>query len=120
MPQTHPTQDMVQAFVAPEDEVVDNEEEFEERILATYQPIPDDDSDDDGIPEHLFISHHQALAALETITLYRRQSGPLSETTEQLFYHERQQIESAQLSDKRKGKQTAITDFFTSSGAFCI
>jgi len=112
---------MVQAFVAPEDEeVVDNEEEIEERILATYQPIPDDDSDDDGIPEHPSIPHHQALAALETLTLYRLQSGPLSETTEQLLYRERRQIEGAQLSDKRKGKQAAITDFFTSSGPFCI
>ncbi|KAF8454372.1 hypothetical protein BGX38DRAFT_1267964 [Terfezia claveryi] len=39
----------IQAFVAPEDEeIVDNEEDLEEKILATYQTVPDEDSDDDG------------------------------------------------------------------------
>ena len=117
MPQSFPTLAMVQAFVAPEDEkVVDDEEELEERILATYKSVPDKDSADDEQPEPTSIPHLQALAALETLTLYGLQSGPLNEATEQFYHRERQSIEAAQLADNRKGKQTVITAFFTSSG----
>jgi len=59
----------------------------------------------------------KALAAIETLTLYGLQSAPLGETSEQFYYRERRRIEAAQLTDKRKGKQTVITAFFTSSGA---
>ncbi|RPB27751.1 hypothetical protein L211DRAFT_845769 [Terfezia boudieri ATCC MYA-4762] len=63
MPQSLPTLAMVQSFVVLEDkEVVDNEEDLEERILATYQTVPDEDSDDDEIPEQpASIPHHLAL-----------------------------------------------------------
>ena len=38
---------VVQEFVNPaDDEVIDNEEDIAERILATGQPIPDEDSDE--------------------------------------------------------------------------
>ncbi|KAF8434006.1 hypothetical protein BGX38DRAFT_1333629 [Terfezia claveryi] len=65
-PEELPKLAMVQEFVAPEDEeVVDNEEDLEERILATYQTVPYEDSDEDGISEQpASIPHHQALAAL--------------------------------------------------------
>ncbi|KAF8419402.1 hypothetical protein EV426DRAFT_576945 [Tirmania nivea] len=118
MPQSNLTLAMVQAFVAPEDEeIVDNEEELEERILATYESVPDEDSDDDEQPEPASIPRHQALAALETLTLYGLQSGPLNEAAYQFYYRECRRIEAAQLADKRTGKQTVITAFFTSSGA---
>ncbi|KAF8440168.1 hypothetical protein BGX38DRAFT_1273101 [Terfezia claveryi] len=118
MPQNLPTLAMVQAFVAPKDEeVVDNEEDLEERILAIYLTVPDEDSDDDGIlVQPASIPHHQALAALETLTLYGLQSGPFSETAEQFYYRKRRRIEAAQ-PDKRKGKQTIITASFILSGA---
>ena len=71
MPQSLLTLALVQAFVAPQYErVVDHEEDLEERSLATYESVTDEDSDDDEQPEPTSVPHHQGLAAQETLTLY--------------------------------------------------
>ncbi|KAF8456983.1 hypothetical protein BGX38DRAFT_1266202 [Terfezia claveryi] len=46
-----PEAEIFDSFIAPEgEEVVDNEEDLEERILATYESVLDEDSDDDKQP----------------------------------------------------------------------
>jgi len=71
MPQIHLTQAMVQAFVTPEDEeVADNGQYIEENIIATYQRIPDEYSEDESKHKRIFFMlHKQVLAALGNLTV---------------------------------------------------
>jgi len=93
--------------VIDQDEVMKDAVEdpvVEAQIINTCQRIPKEEPESASEPPAP-LTHTAALEALETLTLFKLQTGTMDPTTEELFYRERRRIEDAQTAERARQRQ---------------
>ena len=86
-------------------------EDLEAQIIDAYQPVQNEEPE----PESELVpppctTHTAALEALETLTLYKIQTGTMDATQRQSFYRERRRIEGAQAAERSRQRQKTLEE----------
>ena len=94
------------------DEVVEDAvEDLEAQIIDASQPVQNEEPEPESEPvPPPCITHTAALEALETLTLYKFQTGTMDPAQQQSFYRERGRIEGAQTAEKSRQRQRTLEE----------
>jgi len=92
----------MQRFLEPENKVMEDAvEDLEAQIINAYELEP---------PPPARISHKVALDALETLTLYKLQTGTMNSMQQQSFYREQCRIEGAQTAGRGQQRRRTLAE----------
>jgi len=102
----------IQRFLEAEDEFVEDAgEDLEAQIINAYQPALTELAEPQSEPPPpARITHGVALEVLETLTLYKLQTGIMDSMQQQTFDRERRRIQGAQIAERGRQRQRTLEE----------